>query len=258
MKTSHLSKIEVPLRYKAQHLGAIASSQRLWCIMVGVILALTASCGRITPTPQPMPTTDHLIVETEIAATIFARLATSPPSKTATAIVLATPTMTPMPTATRSRIVTAVQRTPTLPIPARQPTVSPSLSPTLETRTVQLRNTLLLFQHHGDISDYHLAFGSLDTARTVRLALGNPDQISQARKVRIEAVIYPSDYDNGMIKDNLAQVNLTSSCTGWSNDIGRIKSGIPVPGKIVGTQESCLVVTFECWVSEQALRDAIQ
>ena len=100
------------------------SRDSLLCFLIFTALdVLTISCGRITPTVQPVPTTDPYIVETQVAATVFARLTASAPQKaTATAtIVLPTPTMTPKPTATNTRTPVATK----VVVPTSTTTVTP-------------------------------------------------------------------------------------------------------------------------------------
>ena len=78
------------------------------CLLLGVVITLLVSCGRITPTAWPVPTTDPHVVETQVAATVFARLtATVLPKATGT---FPPPTSTaPMPTATNTRASVATR-----------------------------------------------------------------------------------------------------------------------------------------------------
>jgi len=124
MESLSILETDFPIYLREKPIAPIMPSWKRWYGVVELFLLFAVSCGRMTPTPQPIPTTDPLVVETRVAATVFARLTASALPK-ATVTILQPTSTAPMPTATNTRTPVVTRVAVPTSTATRQPVASP-------------------------------------------------------------------------------------------------------------------------------------
>ncbi len=219
-----------------------------WYLLLVFLFAFATSCARITPTTLPPSTTDLHTIETDVAATVFARLTATAYPKGTTPVSLPTLTTTPTPTETRTRPATATRRAESpSSVLTRQPTVLLP-SPTPQFTVLKLKDTLLLFQSPTGIPQARFAGGYISNDKTFLISEGELDSQTNDRHVRIKIKVNQGDYADGKIRDgSLQHFPFPLYSTIDSHQIGESKAEWPVQyidGDLV----------LDCWVEERVLR----
>ena len=244
-------------RVRQNYAPMIAAGVAVGVLMVLCLVGVLWQANSVSATP-----TVRVALATETRAPTATQIVVVP-TETMVPIATVLPTQQVSPTATRTRTAMATLRTPTLAALASKQLATPQPTPTLQFRSVRLKDTLLLFSSPIGIPSPGLSGGYLSNNKQVLISEGDLNQQTGIRRIWIKAAVRSNNLAGNTLRDPGGSSVILSS-TIEKYEVGLLKE--PWPAQLVGENatgcsylgfvwvDDCVLIVLEAWAEERVIR----